>query len=292
MLNSRLSPYVSADVLLSDNERLQKNSAACNTTSTKLQSDYQKQYLLVMTACIDPRNAPHKVHRSDPQIRMEDYKKALNFWLQYPDQRIGSILFIENTGYPLTELQSVCDNNPLCKKVEFISLQCNDYPPDVHYGYAELNMLDEGLAKSQLAKTSHYVIKVTGRLMFPDLTKLLNQLPQDYQFAVDCRASTPFAKKRLAFVTTQLMIISTDFYERYLRNIRHQMNREITHIETILYREFVKHSAEKGAILRWRVNCDPVGLAAHWSKDYRSGKQRAINACRALARKLFPSCWI
>src|SRR5579863_580894 len=58
------------------------------------------RYLLVMTACVDPRQGEYRLNRADPTVRLEDYKTALRFWLQFPDTRIRNILFIENSKYP------------------------------------------------------------------------------------------------------------------------------------------------------------------------------------------------
>ena len=61
------------------------------------------------------------------------------------------IVFIENTGYPLQALQDAASAADIYQKeVEFISLQCNDCPPGLTYGYPELTMLDVALPQSRL----------------------------------------------------------------------------------------------------------------------------------------------
>ena len=45
------------------------------------------EYLLVMTACIDPSAGHYRIDRADPAIRLLDYQQALRFWLSYPDPR-------------------------------------------------------------------------------------------------------------------------------------------------------------------------------------------------------------
>lgn len=259
----------------------------------RLEGGRVPSYLLVMTACVDPRNAPVRLHRSDPLTRLEDYRGALKFWLHYPDPRVGKILFIENSGFPLQPLrETAAAENRLSKAVEFVSLDCNYVPENVHYGYAELSMLDAGLPSSGLLKDSTHFIKATGRLRFPGLTRLLDRLPRDYDFAVDCRRNTRFVRTAQEFVTTQLMIFSVPFYERHLRDVKSGMGEEASHIENLLYRELMKFSNRPGAILRWPVNVDPHGHAAHWEKDYRSGRQRLVNAGRAVCRVVCPRWWV
>ncbi len=250
-------------------------------------------YLLVMTACIVPNNDSIKVVINDPIIRLEDYRKTLIFWLRYPDTRIGKILFIENSGFPLDSLkETVLLENNLSKQVEFISLMCNEQPPGIHYGYSELNMIDQGLSLSELVKNSRYIIKVTGRLVFPDLTALLKLLPSDYYFAVDCRKNSFFVKHLQEFVTTQLMFFSTDFYELKLRNIKSKMTQKMFLIENLLYSELINYMGSEGTIFRWPINVDPVGYAAHWHKDYRSFKQRLIYFFRGICRLFLPQWWV
>lgn len=125
------------------------------------------EYLLVMTACIDPGAGHYRIDRADPDLRLSDYQHALRFWLAYPDPRTRRILFIENSGYPLDSLEAIAAaENPLHKEAEFISLHCNWYPETSHYGYAEMRMLDLGLQQSQLRRDTTHMIKVTGRPPF------------------------------------------------------------------------------------------------------------------------------
>ena len=56
------------------------------------------EFLLTMTACIDPRKGDCTLVRSDPAIRLADYESSLQYWLGYADPRIRRILFIENSG--------------------------------------------------------------------------------------------------------------------------------------------------------------------------------------------------
>jgi hypothetical protein len=251
------------------------------------------EYVVVISACIDPSNGSIEVSRSDPSIRLQDYISGLRFWLNISDRRLDKIVFIENSGYPLDALQELAHvSNPLNKQVEFISLCCNEYPEGVHYGYAELNMLDEAFKLSKLLDRSSYLIKATGRLTFPTILRLLDRLNDDYIFAVDCRNNKLFVPCPQVFTTTQLMIFSTSFYRKYLLNLKAGLSKDMVCIETLIYNKLITFQGEKGAILRWSVNVDPSGYSSGWSKSYDSLKQRSINKARAICRILFPNWWI
>src|SRR5437868_3234261 len=117
------------------------------------------EYLLVVTACIDPSAGHYHIDRADPAVRLLAYQHSLRFWLSYPDERVRRILFIENSGSPLDSLKTIAaSENHLGKQIEFISLHCNWYPRTSHYGYAEMHMLDLGLQQSRLRhETTHMI---------------------------------------------------------------------------------------------------------------------------------------
>ena len=251
------------------------------------------EYVVIISACIDPSKGSIEVSRSDPSIRLQDYISGLRFWLNISDRRLDKIVFIENSGYPLDALQELAHlSNPLNKQVEFISLCCNEYPEGVHYGYAELNMIDEAFKLSKLLNQSSYLIKATGRLTFPTISRLLNRLNDDFMFAVDCRNNKLFVPSPQVFATTQLMIFSISFYRKHLLNIKAGLSKDMACIEGLIYNKLITFQGEKGAILRWSVNVDPSGYSSGWSKSYDSPKQKVINQARAICRIITPNWWV
>jgi hypothetical protein len=253
------------------------------------------RYLLVLTACIDPSAGEYLLHRNQPSVRLADYKSALEYWLSYPDERIRKILFIENSKYPLHELQEVArTKNPLNKEVEFISLDCNWYPPGGHYGYAELRMLDLGLEQSRLRSETTHMIKVSGRFRFPKLNKLLNLLPQSFDAAADARIwQSPTKRLEHPNVTTQIILFEHDFYQKYLFGCYKELETaEDTHMEYIYYVKLMALKDSHKILFRFPINMTPVGQPAHRSKSYQHPTQVAKNAVRAAARRLFPNWWL
>ncbi|HVS82074.1 MAG TPA: hypothetical protein VHE60_10110 [Pyrinomonadaceae bacterium] len=249
------------------------------------------EYLLVLTACIDPSCGPALIALRDPLVRLEQYRKALEYWLLNKDLRLKSILFLENSGYPLDRLaELVAKNNPLKKKVEFIQLSNNDFPAYLDYGYPELGMLDEATSVSNLMQESRYFIKATGRLTFPKVSKLLDRLPADYLFAVDCRL--PFLTGSSPTVNSNLMIFSSEFYKTELVNVKSKMNDVFRNMETLLYYKLMDYYKTPGAILRWPISVDPVGCDAQWGKSYNTPRRKVISATRSVSRAFLPGLWI
>ncbi|MEO6847043.1 MAG: hypothetical protein ABI443_06195, partial [Chthoniobacterales bacterium] len=110
------------------------------------------KFTAVLTACIQPMAAMSAhIQRTKPEQRLADYREALTFWLHLPDPRITHLLFIDNSDYPLEELEAhATAQNKFKRKLEFISLPVMPLPPDLHYGYLEFRIMDEGFAKSKL----------------------------------------------------------------------------------------------------------------------------------------------
>jgi hypothetical protein len=249
-------------------------------------------YVVVMTACIDPGGRHPGLRRRDPETRKQDYQTALRFWVTHPDPRLRRVVFIENTGHPLQEFEeSAAKANVHGKELEFISLECNECPPGVSYGYPELAMIDLSMSQSRLIRQSRYLIKATGRLRFPDLPRLLDRLPEDYLFAVDNRNYRLPGGPPMSFTTTQLMIFSVRFYTDHLIGLRENLTPALPLIEHLFYEKLMTFQGQPGAILRWPVSVDPRGMAGHGVKDYGSPKQRVISIARAACRVLLPGWW-
>ena len=246
-----------------------------------------------MTACVDPSTGPALVHRSDPKTRLFDYQTGLRFWLSLDDVRLSRIVFVENSGYPLGSLEEIArSENPLGKEVEFHTIPCNNYPAHLHYGYAELSMLDAVVRCSDLVNQTQHFVKVNGRLIFPNLPRLLNRLPSDYLFAVDGRSNIASNWTLNTYVTTQLMLFSTQFYLEHVLGQQRELMGETGHLETFFYNVLVPFQGQRGALLRWPINAPPVGEAAHWPKRYDSRRQVAVNAVRAVVRRVLPRLWL
>lgn len=278
------------------------------------------RYLLVLTATIRPANLPG-IKRKDVQLRLNDYLTALRFWLSYPDPRLRKILFLENSGYDLSAIQHLVEGSNSGKEVEIISVPGNNIPPGIGYGYGELEMLDQGLGRSELRKFTTHMVKVTGRLMFPTLTRLLDRLPLSYEIAVDCRHRGRFlmilerifkspgvskvnprtiskiirdamSEPSKPFTACQLMIYSHRFYDRYLRTSYHEMRTPYPRlIENLICDRLVPFEGQEGILLRWPINVEPYGFAGHAAKRYDSVHRILIRQTRGIMRRLAPNLW-
>ena len=244
-------------------------------------------YLLVMTATITPA-ANANIKRADPHLRLEDYKQALRFWLAYPHPAITRILLLENSDTDLSALHHIAAHeNPLAKQVEILSVPGNEIPEGRNYGYTEMQLLDDGLALSRLRRETTHMIKVTGRLTFPTLGRALDLTPEPFDVLIDFR-KLGFPRRGFD-ANAQVFVVSHAFYDRVLRDSRHEMNStDIRLLEHLLAHRIAPYKGQPGIHLRFPCNVEPVGVSGFSSKPYNAPVQRIT---RAILRKLAPNFW-
>jgi hypothetical protein len=167
-----------------------------------------------MTACVDPRGVDG-IRRGDPAVRLRDYARALQFWVDLPDERLSHVIVVENSGYDLEPLRELAARRAVrSRRVEFWNLSDNSMPAGVSYGYPELGMLDEASTKIAAWGEAPLIAKVTGRLTFPDLPRLIDRFPADAQFMGDARSRHRPSRRtgENGTLTTQLMLFTPEFY--------------------------------------------------------------------------------
>ncbi len=202
-------------------------------------------------------------------------------------------MFGENSGADLAEFREAAAGS--AKKVEIISVPPNPPPPEMHYGYSELQMIDYALGASSLRQETSHMIKITGRLIFPGLPRLLDKLPASLKIAVDARARLPFRPSERGFISTQLFVASHDFYDSGLRKAYLSLAKahHYPHLVEHLFFEHLAHrKGERDLLLRFPVNCEPVGFMGHADKQYDSPSRFMITKARAISRVLAPNFWL
>jgi hypothetical protein len=244
-----------------------------------------------MTATITPA-ANAQVGRSSPQLRNEDYKRALRFWLLYPHAAAERILFLENSGADLSELCAIAANeNPLGREVEFLSLPAREIPAGRNYGYAEMQALDDGMAMSKLRQATTHMIKVTGRLTFPALGKAIDRIGNSpLDLMIDCRKLGIFRHGYDARV--QLFACSNGFYDRVLRGSNREMNAtDVRLLEHLIYRKVIPFKGQPGYHLRFPCNIEPHGYFGFKNRRYDTPRTAIPRGVRALLRAIAPGYW-
>lgn len=257
--------------------------------------------LLLLTACIDPGAAAgQQVKRRDPAVRLRDYVNALTFWLTLRDPRLRHILLVENSGHPLDALHEVVRRYKSSDtEVELLHAGSNDIPDGHTYAYPESRMIDAAVQTSRLwAESPDVVIKLTGRLTFPALPRLLDRIPEDLVFCGDSvlnRDAWKFWSKPTQ-MHSWLFISRKQFFEENIQRIwmRMRPERGYRSFEDVLFRRIDTYDGpDRDRILfRLPINCDPIGVAGYNDRDTRDYKRRLMQVTRAAARRATPWWWI
>ena len=250
-------------------------------------------FALLLTATIDIKGMP-RATPTVPEQRQEDYLKSLKYYVCNHPQ-INKIVFVENSGWPLEYLKQAVEYNPYNKEVEFISLNCNDFPREFGKGYGESVLIEQGIAKSEIVDNVTHIGKITGRIHLLNLTRLLQGVQEPYDCLCDFkdqgwRIRRLWGEKYVGpHCDTRFFVFTKEFYNQYLKPLHHQHKERGFCIETQVY-EALKEAETKTKIIdRFSLEPDFRGVAGHFQgKNYDSMLERTKFTIRWLARKVTP----
>lgn len=163
--------------------------------------------LLVLTASVDIRNCP-RVARIDVGERLSDYRSGLAAWLGRLD-RHWSVLFVENSGFPLDEVEQVAARSAV--PVHFWQYVESAGVTAQGKGAGEAAMLDRVVGSGHL-DGHDWVVKCTGRLSVVNAGRILPPAPKEPAFSAPLRPDLTYADSRLFAATPEAL-------RRYFRGL-------------------------------------------------------------------------
>ena len=83
-------------------------------------SQSKQSNILLLTATITPPAGVPLLQRANPQDRLQDYERALKFYLQLLNGCIDSIVFAENYNSDVSVLRNIVAQSGFTERVEFI----------------------------------------------------------------------------------------------------------------------------------------------------------------------------
>lgn len=257
------------------------------------------QVVILMTSTIRPSGCDEGTARR----RRREYEEALESWLLTPDPRIGGIVYCDNSPQgaedgPAEDLSWVgraAERTGSRRPVEVLACADSRIPSGMHYGFAELGIIDHALVSSHLLGRATHFAKATGRLRFPDFTRLLDRLPPDFDACLDYRQAYRGERRiwTMHRARTQLMLFRTDFYRQSLYQQRGRMlEHKISHIEEFIPGLIVPRRPEATRVMfRWPVACDPSGVSGNGLR-YESRRRRLHNLAAGIARRWMSWLWL
>jgi hypothetical protein len=248
-----------------------------------------------MTAAVNPGDYSEQTSRKNSNLRTRDYLEAIRFWGTHQDRRIQGVILCENSGADLRVFETAAAGFSRMRAFEVLGFRGNTRrPPEMHYGYSELGIIDYACRNSMLLKKYRHFIKVTGRLLFPRITPLIDSLDDDLLVAVDCRRAYRREGGVRLRARTQLMVFERDFYDRVLWGTRDEMIGNCSHIEEFLAQKLLPlyQNQTRGIYLRWKVECPAVGYGGAYDRKYASIGERLKNTIRSTCRRMIPMVWL
>jgi hypothetical protein len=237
-------------------------------------------FQMVLTASVNPNGMYVKV--ADSNTRLQQYLTAVGALLDTPDPIVGGVTLIENTNSDLAPFQELAARrNPHGKKVEFLSVDCNDYDRSLGIGYGEFWLMDEGIRRSTILQAGALMAKLTGRLVVRNLAAILHRVPADVDMLLDVK---PNKDPATGTVESRLMVIGYDFYQSKIVGMYRNVNgaKNIT-AEHCLY-QVVRNSP--GAKIVPRLPREPqwVGYSGSTGMRYDSLSMRLRQPARVMRR--------
>jgi len=256
----------------------------------------KRKAVILLTGSIDP-----KLYKMFSSLEREkQYTDTLKYYLiNFPE--ITRIVFIENSGWPLDNIRKEVDSVHHGKLIEFISFNIS-YPSGMQHAirksYGESACIMEGMRDSRLLNDGSlsYIIKITGRLQIRNLSKLIDFIPEPFDFACDIKDHGWILRRFLGvknaspYCDTRIFILTRNFYNKYFKDIHGEVRKEPLALETVVYKTVKCASSENAKIIkRFPVEPDFVGLSGSFKgNDYDSSGFRIIKIIRGALRKFIP----
>jgi len=133
--------------------------------------------VLVLTATITPPAGAPLLARTDPLQRLDDYARALSFYLTLVGSTFDAIVFAENSGSDLGRLRRMAADAGVADRVEFISFDGLDHAASRGRGYGEFKLVDHVMNESRQIDANTFVWKCTGRYVFENIVDLVRTRP-------------------------------------------------------------------------------------------------------------------
>lgn len=159
--------------------------------------------VIFLTACVNPGGMANTLH-TDCRQRMEEYKKALCFYLQKTKL---PIVFCENT---LCDMSGEFSSYIASGRLEYLTFDGNHYDKRRGKGVGEIEILEYAFLHSKLLQDGTHVIKITGRLKVLNIRVLIAVRKMFGDNCIQLRIN-----KDGTFVHSQIFIAPVLFLKKY-----------------------------------------------------------------------------
>ena len=163
------------------------------------------RFLLLLTATIDPKGMILTARQS-PVERLKDYRASLHRWLKRKNL-FARIVLCENSGYPIPKDLKGEFNRVGGDLLVIFQFDGNNYPRFRGKGYGEAKIIEYVVDNFQRIDDYDYVVKCTGRLYVPNISRILKTLDKGPDIACSLTKNLHIADSRLFAARPEVMKI-------------------------------------------------------------------------------------
>lgn len=143
--------------------------------------------ILLLTSTIRPKPNQPQLKLADPEERLADYARALEFQTRLLARGvIDRIVYADNSGYDLEPLRARFAS----PAIEWISFYDLNYDSSFHRGYGEFRLVDRAALDSAALGAmgdADRVWKVTGRYVVENLATVIAATPRSFDLCCEVR---------------------------------------------------------------------------------------------------------
>ncbi len=245
---------------------------------------------LVLTATITPPAGAIKLARTDVQQRLNDYLRALAFYLdELARGTFDRLVFADNSASDVGALRELVAQRGLGAQVEILSFDGLDHPAHYGRGYGEFKLLDYVMQHAQLLQDlppEAPVWKVTGRYILRNVAAVLASMPPQVELYCHCRNWPQ------RWVDLYVLGWQHQAYAQFLRGLYTQLREDVAPVSA----EYHFRNAVDAAVGRLRIQrrfkvvCVLDGYRGVDNRNYAQDGAKLL--LRRWAAKLAPWWWI
>lgn len=243
--------------------------------------------ILLMSATVTPRDSP-ELARVDPQLRLDDYAAALEFYIPKLADTIDGIVFVENSDSDISALRAIAERHGASDRVEFIAnYGIHSYPGhDRSYGY--FKVVERAMVQSRLiaaAGDDVIVWKVAGRYQVLNLKQMLTTAPDRFDLYCDMRT---MRKRPHYWADLRFLGWSKRGFARILDQVAETLGEDPR--EPVIYHHIKAKMADPQVTIVPRYRREPLieGVRGWDNRHYSRGVALLKYYLRATVRRFAP----
>ena len=247
---------------------------------------------ILLTATINPPSGVPALVRTDPALRLQDYYKSFPMHLELLNQGADRLLFVENSASDLSRFEEMAKEAGKADRVEFISFNGCDYPPEYGRAHGEVKLINHACDTSRFLADwddDRVVIwKITGRYVVKNMPEIMRRQPKSFDLYCNLRTIP------IPYADMFLMAWRRRGYDEFLKGLQSQLREDL--YKGPLERKFKELVDD----VRTRLNVVPrfnrtprlMGVRAFNNQPYdRTLKEECKYAFRVAMGRFLPWIW-